>query len=67
MTKHTILWALCAVLSLPVCTLVMASFFQDISPDLEAAAMVDLVQRMALTRPLQVDDDHVDVEEHRDQ
>lgn len=29
------------VLSLPVCTLVMASFFQDISPDLEAAAMVD--------------------------
>jgi multiple sugar transport system permease protein len=30
-----------AVLSLPVCTLVMASFFQDIPPDLEAAAMVD--------------------------
>jgi multiple sugar transport system permease protein len=29
------------VLSLPVCTLVMASFFQDISPDLEAAAMID--------------------------
>ncbi len=30
-----------AVLSLPVCTLVMAAFFQDIPPDLEAAAMVD--------------------------
>jgi len=30
-----------AVLSLPVCTLVMASFFQDIPADLEAAAMVD--------------------------
>ena len=30
-----------AVLSMPVCTLVLASFFQDIEPDLEAAAMVD--------------------------
>ena len=34
------------VLSLPVCTLVMASFFQDISPDLEAAAMVDGCSRV---------------------
>ena len=35
-----------AVLSLPVCTLVMASFFQDIPPDLEAAAMVDGCSRV---------------------
>jgi multiple sugar transport system permease protein len=34
------------VLSLPVCTLVMASFFQDIPPDLEAAAMVDGCSRV---------------------
>jgi multiple sugar transport system permease protein len=42
-------WALVlpyAVLSLPVCTLVMASFFQDIPPDLEAAAMVDGCSRV---------------------
>ncbi|MBL8805467.1 MAG: carbohydrate ABC transporter permease [Rhodospirillales bacterium] len=30
-----------AVLSMPVCTLVMASFFQDIPNDLENAAMID--------------------------
>ncbi len=35
-----------AVMSLPVCTLVMASFFQDIPPDLEAAAMVDGCSRV---------------------
>ncbi|MDQ6620622.1 MAG: carbohydrate ABC transporter permease [Pseudomonadota bacterium] len=35
-----------AVLSMPVCTLVMASFFQDIPPDLEAAAMVDGCSRV---------------------
>ena len=35
-----------AVLSLPVCTLVMAAFFQDIPPDLEAAAMVDGCSRV---------------------
>lgn len=35
-----------AVLSLPVCTLVLASFFQDIPPDLEAAAMVDGCSRV---------------------
>jgi len=35
-----------SVLSLPVCTLVMASFFQDIPPDLEAAAMVDGCSRV---------------------
>jgi len=35
-----------AVLSMPVCTLVMASFFQDIPPDLEAAAMVDGCSRL---------------------
>ena len=35
-----------AVLSLPVCTLVMASFFQDIPPDLEAAAMIDGCSRV---------------------
>ena len=35
-----------AVLSLPVCTLVMASFFQDIPADLEAAAMVDGCSRV---------------------
>jgi hypothetical protein len=34
------------VLSMPVCTLVMASFFQDIPPDLEAAAMVDGCSRV---------------------
>ena len=34
------------VLNLPVCTLVMASFFQDIPPDLEAAAMVDGCSRV---------------------
>jgi multiple sugar transport system permease protein len=35
-----------AVLSMPVCTLVLASFFQDIEPDLEAAAMIDGCSRM---------------------
>ncbi len=30
-----------AVLSMPVCTLVLASFFQDIPADLERAAMID--------------------------
>jgi multiple sugar transport system permease protein len=35
-----------AVMSLPVCTLVMASFFQDIPPDLEAAARVDGCSRV---------------------
>ena len=35
-----------AVMSLPVCTLVMASFFQDIPPDLEAAAMIDGCSRV---------------------
>ena len=35
-----------AVLSMPVCTLVMASFFQDIPPDLEAAAMIDGCSRV---------------------
>jgi multiple sugar transport system permease protein len=35
-----------AVLSRPVCTLVLASFFQDIPPDLEAAAMVDGCSRV---------------------
>jgi len=35
-----------AVLSLPVCTLVMAAFFQDIPADLEAAAMVDGCSRV---------------------
>jgi len=30
-----------AVLSMPVCTLVLASFFQDIPADLEGAAMID--------------------------
>jgi multiple sugar transport system permease protein len=35
-----------AVLSMPVCTLVLASFFQDIPADLEAAAMVDGCSRV---------------------
>jgi len=35
-----------AVLSMPVCTLVLASFFQDIPPDLEAAAMIDGCSRV---------------------
>jgi multiple sugar transport system permease protein len=35
-----------AVLSMPVCTLVLASFFQDIEPDLEAAAMIDGCSRV---------------------
>ena len=35
-----------AVLSMPVCTLVLASFFQDIEPDLEAAAMIDGCSRL---------------------
>src|SRR4029453_4877935 len=35
-----------AVMSLPGWTLVMASFFQDIPPDLEAAAMVDGCSRV---------------------
>jgi len=35
-----------AMLSMPVCTLVMASFFQDIPPDFEAAAMVDGCSRV---------------------
>lgn len=42
-------WALVfpyAVLSLPVCTLVMASFFQDIPADLENAAMIDGCSRL---------------------
>jgi multiple sugar transport system permease protein len=34
------------VLSMPICTLVMASFFQDIPPDLEAAAMIDGCSRV---------------------
>jgi multiple sugar transport system permease protein len=37
-------WALVlpyTVLSMPVCTLVLASFFQDIPHDLESAAMID--------------------------
>ena len=37
---------LCAVLSLPVCTLVMASFFQDIPRDIENAAMIDGCTRL---------------------
>lgn len=42
-------WALVfpyAVLSLPVCTMVMVSFFQDIPRDLESAAMVDGCSRL---------------------
>lgn len=35
-----------AVLSMPVCTLVMASFFQDIPADLENAAMIDGCSRL---------------------
>jgi multiple sugar transport system permease protein len=35
-----------AVLSMPVCTLVMASFFQDIPQDLEKAAMIDGCTRL---------------------
>ncbi len=35
-----------AVLSMPVCTLVMASFFQDIPGDLENAAMIDGCTRL---------------------
>jgi multiple sugar transport system permease protein len=35
-----------AVLSMPVCTLVMASFFQDIPADLENAAMADGCSRI---------------------
>jgi len=35
-----------AVLSMPVCTLVMASFFQDIPNDLENAAMIDGCTRL---------------------
>lgn len=35
-----------AVLSMPVCTLVMASFFQDIPADLENAAMIDGCTRL---------------------
>ena len=34
------------VLSMPVCTLVMASFFQDIPADLENAAMIDGCSRL---------------------
>jgi multiple sugar transport system permease protein len=42
-------WALIfpyAVLSLPVCTLVLTAFFQDIPADLENAAMIDGCSRM---------------------
>lgn len=35
-----------AVLSMPVCTLVLASFFQDIPQDLEKAAMIDGCSRL---------------------
>jgi multiple sugar transport system permease protein len=35
-----------AVLSMPVCTLVLASFFQDIPADLENAAMIDGCTRL---------------------
>lgn len=35
-----------AVLSMPVCTLVLASFFQDIPQDLEKAAMIDGCTRL---------------------
>ena len=35
-----------AVLSMPVCTLVMASYFQDIPQDLERAAMIDGCTRL---------------------
>jgi multiple sugar transport system permease protein len=35
-----------AVLSMPVCTLVLMSFFQDIPPDLENAAMIDGCTRL---------------------
>jgi multiple sugar transport system permease protein len=34
------------VLSMPVCTLIMASFFQDIPADLESAAMIDGCSRV---------------------
>src|SRR5204863_7417257 len=34
------------VFSRPICTLVMASFFQDIPSDLEAAAMIDGCSRV---------------------
>lgn len=42
-------WALVfpyAVLSMPVCTMVLISFFQDIPRDLESAAMIDGCSRM---------------------
>jgi multiple sugar transport system permease protein len=39
-----------AVLSLPVCTLVMAAFFQDIPQDLEKAAMIDGCSRLGAMR-----------------
>ncbi|MFO1149251.1 MAG: carbohydrate ABC transporter permease [Alsobacter sp.] len=40
-----------SVISLPVCTLVLVSFFQDIPPDLENAAMIDGCSRLgALVR-----------------
>lgn len=42
-------WALVlpyAVLSMPVCTMVLISFFQDIPKDLESAAMIDGCSRL---------------------
>jgi len=39
-----------AVLSMPVCTLVLASFFQDIPVDLENAAMIDGCTRLGALR-----------------
>lgn len=46
-------WALIlpyAVLSMPVCTLVLMSFFQDIPADLENAAMIDGCTRLGALR-----------------
>jgi multiple sugar transport system permease protein len=39
-----------AVLSMPVCTLVLVAFFQDIPRDLEHAAMIDGCSRLAALR-----------------
>jgi trehalose/maltose transport system permease protein len=39
-----------AVLSMPVCTLVLVAFFQDIPADLEHAAMIDGCSRLAALR-----------------